>query len=765
MFKQVYSGLFIGSTILGVTGLVQCWKTEGITRTLALTVGVAGTSSALVCAGLGITYDGKHQSQQRELDDKIQDIERTKKAEINGLELEIKNLKSTISTLETQGTQYLKEISELKSQLNLKAEQYLKILAEKDLKISKLEGIVSQRDTRVADFLEDSRGYVTNFLNLRYQSLDSLQKTLEKALTNENVAPFSGDSFEKRITDIRELKAELSDALREIRELEITDFKIVLDFIFKFDNKFLNVKVRWKDLQAKEVKNENLDLKTSLADSMPKTIAAERFREGLDDFDVRLTEKYEALLLNNNSIHAELLDLLEQRNLVINELQQQNEVLQGHLENPFEMYGGSKYADNANKIARYYNDLLKGKKLDCLDWEETELGYKLIFSVRRNPSITLNELKENESLEQIAYLAQALDGTIPEFTIHSHNATVSLSVQTRRKIQAKPKTIEDIFRENNVIRADNFCSTVAKYHINKSGKPTLRVMSATGGGKGIAVKNLVDYYLKNVDGYELWLSDPQDGSDEDYWDCEKTATDPTTASELFNQFAQLLRDRDAKTATTPDTPILGIFDEFDKKHPLDDKKTASEIWTTIRHHGMRMILIGQSAEVGKNKWQWDEMTNCALLFITDAIGTFLKHADKDLQMNPVKLEKFKISYDKVKTHIDEINQDIDTENQYRLAALYCNGQALLLEIPPAHKGLLSDGKSWLTTTPFEKVIETKSAESTPKLEHILSCPHCHSLNIRKRTKKADGTQLYDCKDCSTSPKQFSPNTNYQKIEV
>ena len=142
MYKQVYSGLFIGSTLLGITGLVQCWKTVGITRTIALTVGVAGTSSALVCAGLGIAYDGKHQLQQRELDEKIQDIERTKKAEMNGLGVEIKNLKSTISTLETQGTKYSQEIALLKSELNLKAEQYLKILAEKDLKISKLEGSI-----------------------------------------------------------------------------------------------------------------------------------------------------------------------------------------------------------------------------------------------------------------------------------------------------------------------------------------------------------------------------------------------------------------------------------------------------------------------------------------------------------------------------------------------------------------------------------------------------------------------------------------------
>ena len=172
--------------------MVQCCQTEGITRTLALTVGIAGTSSALVCAGLGIAYDGKHQSQQRDiLMIKFKILNDSKKAELNGLEVAIKNLKSHINTLETQGTQHLKEISELKVELNLKAEQYLKILAEKDLRISKLEGIVSQRDTRIADFLEASRGYVSNFLSLRYQSLDSLQKSLDKAINNTDVLPLS----------------------------------------------------------------------------------------------------------------------------------------------------------------------------------------------------------------------------------------------------------------------------------------------------------------------------------------------------------------------------------------------------------------------------------------------------------------------------------------------------------------------------------------------------------------------------------------------
>ena len=80
---------------------------------------------------------------------------------------------------------------------------------------------------------------------------------------------------------------------------------------------------------------------------MPKDVALERFRAGMDEVDERITEKYEALLLNNNSIHSQLLDLLEQRNLVIDDLTKQNEELQ----KPLLATGTSDYALAAKRIS------------------------------------------------------------------------------------------------------------------------------------------------------------------------------------------------------------------------------------------------------------------------------------------------------------------------------------------------------------------------------------------------------------------------------
>jgi hypothetical protein len=757
-FNHIYYGVFVGSALLGVAGITSWWNTEGWQKSLALTVGVGGVSSALICAGLGVAYSEKHDVLEKQTSDRIYQIEQSKNRELNDLKVAIDNLKSSIKVLETQEGRYTEQINNLKAQLNEKSEQFLRIVAEKDLKISELQGIVNERDMRVEEFLEDSRKYTRNFFSLRYNQLSSIEKDLKKLVDSP--------SIQSRLKDIRDLKEEMNDALEQLKTLNITDFKTVLDFIFEFDNSFLGMKVKWRNSLLKNSQQENINLKESLNNSMPLPIAIQRHKDGLDEVDAKITEKYENLLLNTNDIHAQLLDLLEKRNLVISDLTNEIETLQDEnkeLQKPLLAIGTSDYALAANRIANYYHEHY-GYKLDVMNWTENETGYSILFATRRNPGLTEDMLLPHNTIEQLAAFTNALQGTLPKFTFNYQHSTVTLDVILRKPV-TKEVTVEDIFRECGIIRGELFGQTIRKYHIEKTGKPTLRVMSATGGGKGIAVKNLLDYYLHNLDGYEIWLSDPQHGSDEDHWDCEKAATAPNQASNLFSQFAQLLRARDAKTSTDPKTPILAIFDEFDKKHDLKDKKTVSEIWTTIRHHNMRLVVIGQSAEVGRNGWQWDEMNNCCLLFISNAIDTFIKHADKDLGMNSETLEKFSKHYNKASKWIAKANEDISPENQYRLAALYCNGQALLLEIPVAHKGMLTDGKSWLASKPFEKVnqmstntqnqlisnilTEVENEVENEILKPIVTCPECNSVKVKKngRDSKDKTLQKYQCKDC------------------
>ena len=260
MFKQVYFGLLISSSLLGTVGLVQSAHTNGWTQKIALTLGIGGAATALTSLGLGIAYDGKNNAVERDYERKLEENSRLKDREASNLKLEINDLKSQIKALETDKDTYTKQISELQQKLNDKAEQYLKVVSEKDFQIKTLQTAVDAKDTRIEEFLEDCRTYTINFFSLRYNNLDAIQKALQNAEVSEDIRK----NFDKRLADIRELKLELTDAIEEIKRLNITDFKVVLDYIFTFDNKFLNVKMRWKDGMVKEFKSENQVLKTSL---------------------------------------------------------------------------------------------------------------------------------------------------------------------------------------------------------------------------------------------------------------------------------------------------------------------------------------------------------------------------------------------------------------------------------------------------------------------------------------------------------------------
>ena len=754
MFKQVYSGLFIGSTILGVTGLVQAWNTSGITKTIALTVGVAGTSSALVCGGLGIAYDGKHQSQQRELDEKIQDIERTKKGEINGLRLDIENLKSTITTLETQGTQYLKEISDLKTQLNLKAEQYLKIVAEKDLKISQLQGIVSERDTRVADFLEDSRGYVNNFLTLRYQSLDSLQKSLERATDNKDVLPVARESFERRINDIRELKAELMDALREIKDLEITDFKIVLDFIFKFDNKFLNTKVRWKDFQAKEVKNENSNLKTSLSESVSKAVAVERFKEGVDEVDVRITEKYEALLLNNNSIHAQLLDLLEQRNLVIDDLQRENDALQ----KPLLAVGTSDYALASNRVANYYYENY-GYKLDVIHWVENETGYSVLYATRRNPGLTETELLPHNTREQLAAFTNCLEGTLPKFTFNYQHSTVTLDI-ILRKAPKKDNSKDDI---------DKIWVPVSKFESYVKKWERIRITAGSTGGKSPTAKNLALAIMNSRRGQgEIKLYDPQDGSKKDYWNMPKAGTSHTDNLAGMKEVCKLIDDRRHGS----DHPfVLYIFDEVD--NTVTQLKEGTKFKDLIKvslkegsHANVGVIYIGQSADAnevpGMTHSNWG---NAVQLHIGSNAGAVIETMKTLTAEDSEKLLK---QYRKIQEYCDRQNEELGLDiftdaGAYRFAlAVPLTGLPKFIQLPPFDSYEYSFVMTTATEQPQTLTDKAEALIAATTVPSVV-CPNCESTAVKRngRDKATKTIQQYKCTNCGKgfSELELSSNSN------
>lgn len=283
----------------------------------------------------------------------------------------------------------------------------------------------------------------------------------------------------------------------------------------------------------------------------------------------------------------------------------------------------------------------------------------------------------------------------------------------------------------------------------KGGKPTLRIMSGTGGGKSLVGKLIIQEYCDRENDYEIRLSDPLHGSDQDYWNCPKVATDKKSAHKAFLDYANEHKARSNKTSINKTQKILGMFDEFDKQHPQEDKTLAAEIWTAIRHNKMRLILFGQSGEVGKTGWTWDEMNNCSMLFLGDGIATAIKHY-KDIGFSVKYKNQLQRQYEQIKDWLKSKNDGLDSAKEYRVALLVIGQEAKFLELPPAQIESVSNNKSWVVSIPFENISDSfvntkKSTVYTSTENSVPKCPHCYSSNLAN-----NGTGRKKCKDCKRS---------------
>jgi gas vesicle protein len=422
----------------------------------------------------------------------------------------------------------------------------------------------------------------------------------------------------------------------------------------------------------------------------------------------------------------------------INELEKlQHEIISlngklSELSKPLRFPGLSEQARIGNAIIDFYSRL--GYVLDAIDWQSTESGYKLLFHTSRNGSrfISTDLLNDGDNPAKLKEVSAALNNT--KFEQSDRASYFYVNIETR-KPEKKVLSVDDIRRM--IEPAHKFGEVVTRYH---SSKPTLRVMTRTGGGKGIAVKNLLHHYVNNWEGWEIWLSDPQHGSFEDYWNCPKIAKSPAEARDVLETFIQEFSDRKNDQSKNADIPVMGVFDETDKTFDRKQKAGIAQVWTEIRHRKMKLILIGQSGEVGKNGWTWDEMNNCSLMFIGDALGTAIKHAD-DLGWSSDMKNKIPAIYAKVSEFFNSFNSDIPIKNQYRFALLVDGMRYDFVEIPPALEGSIENNKSWLVSSPWQ-LRALSQGES-------IACVHCGSVDVKRNGKQGD-RQRYKCNDCNKS---------------
>ena len=585
---------------------------------------------------------------------------------------------------------------------------------------------------------------------------------LSQGINQSELPEATRESLGNRLIDIKKLRSELVDAIAEIKTIDITSFKTVLDFIFEFDNKFLNVKVRWKDALVKKVKVESTSLKQALDDSMPKPVAFERFTAGMDEVDMRITEKYEALLLNNNSIHAQLLNLLEQRNLVINDLQQSNDSLMrdvAELQKPLQAVGTSDYAVAANRVANYYYENY-GYKLDVLNWVETEVGFNVLFATRRNPGLTETELLPHNTLEQLAAFTNALHGTLPKLDFNYQHSLLTLEIIHRKP--AKKKSLSETDINKLWIPASKFEDTV-------KGWSRVRLTGGSESGKSPTAENLAVCILKNRQGTAK-LFNPQHDSVKNYWTIPVAGTSHTDSEKAI---ASLAKQVDARSngQESRDAFQLYLFDEIDStmSHTKGKKSViGSDVNFIIKqasHQNLGAIFIGQNANVseypGMDRSDWNSAVNVHIgSNAYDALtnSNLFTNEQKDL----LKEKADKLS-DFCSSKNDELMLDKTDPNSYRFALVVePNKKPYFIELPSFGTytyNLVFNSCS--NTTDSAAIAHTQQLETLEPLQNkdVLaaknsavsgyvgsSCPSCSSTNL-KRNGKQNGSQRYMCKDC------------------
>jgi hypothetical protein len=630
--------------------------------------------------------------------------------------------------------------------------------------------------TQTIDRLKSSNLQQDNLLDEVKKARDlALQQLVE---TKENLNQLSAELTNLKIvsaTDTHQLAVfqnqvtELETSLKYITA-QRDEFKNTSDFkeqeLTAFENTFQDkLEKTYQETLQREVDNETTRQFALLEESLGILDEMDRFINEV--YERHQSQRHYTLDINDKFSEQAMKvvdlkdraynDLLDEKSTLENRYSMlERQLADGLLHPVYGDYGlTSDEGKNINGLIewtfRHLQISLKALKFETVDGV---VSFGLDYPKSKNPTDISTTLKQHEDAIK-KYLG------IHAFTRIEYLPKYDAIAVSYRQHAPKPENDDDMYKAG-LIPARDFCDSIFKATDHTSGgKPTLRIMAATGEGKGICTKHLVNYFSELAE-WEIWVSDPIHGSEQDFWDCEKIAKNKSEARKAYKQFSDLHSTRkDLKIDGFTSKAVLGIFDEFDKQHEQDDKEIAAKIMTAIRHTRQRQILIGQTAEVGSNGWTWDDMKQCTLLVLGDSIGTLCKHLVKDLGWTVKKSNEVKRQYEKFSDWAEkknDTNPDIPGENRTRIGLLVVGSRYQFLELPIPHKGIIRSGvgevrSSFMSintqNTAFTNNIEAVKIDTVKAALHPeITCSHCHSTNFKRHGKvSTPGMHRYQCKDC------------------
>ncbi|MEG3922917.1 hypothetical protein QUA07_27945 [Microcoleus sp. T3_A4] len=400
---------------------------------------------------------------------------------------------------------------------------------------------------------------------------------------------------------------------------------------------------------------------------------------------------------------------------------------------PLQFSGASSFATMANSVSMYYYNRYQFL-LDALDWQETETGLKVIYSIRRNPGLVESEISADNSLEQTAAFCNALHGTEPKWEFNRQFSQLTLAVTHRRTVKLKNEL------PRGVRTADKFLSTVKNWR-------RVRITGGSESGKSPTAENLVCAVLSQTKG-NCDFYDPM-------FDSVKNYRSIPAVGRSHSDSVKGLKAYQAKMQSIPsDALYLAWFDEIDTT--LDENpKSSSDLKAVLKqssHKNSGLVITGQNANVRNLKGGFDrsDMNNFVCVHIGDNYRDALanSHLSESERANLMKTGDALTEYCAAKN--DEDGLDLTDPAAYRFAlCLEPNKKGFFMILPEFGAYQWEAIESTDTIAPTD-AIDTDTAPTVPVAKNP-NCPDCGTDSRKNGFLKTatEKTQRYKCKnsDC------------------
>lgn len=581
--------------------------------------------------------------------------------ELTGNKNEILNLTNTVNGLSTDIKNYQVEIAKF-PQL---AEKIKTLTSQNELKTQKIEQVTGELDrlitlatTAVEESLDEWETKLSSLVDTKKEQYPKLTERLN-ALLDEGKGKLADYALKLAQTpskwdslgDLLSLYYCLNDDLANIKTR-------IIQAIAKLTNQATQVELQEVSEILEEWQTANLVPRDKLEHII------KNYQAALNEFRLDFSNRFEGVHQFATGLEGQTQEDDKFVQGVIAKMQELERQIH-HLSKPLRYLNATR-SDMviANIIIGYFERL--GIILDRAGTDYRGYEATLEFITDRTGRLVLaSELNEHsERLQPLTHVLNTL-----EFKLDPETGLMTLLVRWGNKpaVNTSEQTKRLILPLADVLK---------KLIEGLSHKPTIRIMGATGEGKGVMARYLLSQILTSNPWY-CRLHDPQHGSSEDYWGIPKV-------SRSGNELKKALKDIEAQMISREatknwDVVTLDILDEIDTHLEKKEKKESFiDLVSRIRHLGMKLILIGQNPKVGRAGFEWSDMQQMNCIYMG---ASALDAIEANPQLKPRK-DKLTKEYMTLSEHYERENDGLDDAEKYLFGLVVIPGKTpLWVELP------------------------------------------------------------------------------------